>query len=84
LDDPSIWEALGEAALLLGNHQIVKLAYEKTGDFEKLAFLYLVTGNLEGLAKMAKVAQKNKDIHGEFHTLLLLGNVEERIRSTFI
>ena len=39
-------------ALLQGNHQIVEMAYQRTKNFDKLAFLYLITGNLEKLRKM--------------------------------
>lgn len=81
LDDKTVWEALGEAALLQGNHQVVEMAYQRTKDFEKLAFLYLITGNLEKLQKMMKIAQIRKDTHGQFQTALFLGDVEERIRS---
>jgi coatomer protein complex subunit alpha (xenin) len=80
LDDKSVWEALGEAALMQGNHQIVELSYQRTKDFDKLAFLYLITGNLDKLRKMVKIAQVRKDTHGNFQTALLLGDVEERIR----
>jgi coatomer protein complex subunit alpha (xenin) len=84
LDDKSVWETLGEAALLQGNHQIVELSYQRTKDFEKLSFLYFITGNLDKLKKMIKIAQVRKDTHGNFQTALLLGDVEERIRRKFI
>lgn len=80
MDDKSAWEALGETALLQGNHQIVEMAYQRTKEFEKLAFLYLITGNLEKLQKMMKIAQIRKDINGQFQTSLYLGDVEERIK----
>ncbi|KAI1722288.1 coatomer WD associated region domain-containing protein [Ditylenchus destructor] len=80
LDDKTVWEALAEAALLQGNHQVVEMAYQRTKDFEKLAFLYLITGNLEKLQKMMKIAQIRKDTHGHFQTALYLGDVEERIK----
>jgi len=80
LDDKSVWEALGEAALLQGNHQIVEMTYQRTKDFEKLSFLYLITGNLEKLQKMMKIAQIRKDMNGHFQTALFLGDVEERIK----
>ena len=57
LDDPVCWERLGEAALLQGNHQIVEMAYQKTKNFDKLSFLYLITGNLEKLKKMMKIGE---------------------------
>ena len=57
LDDSNCWERLGEAALLQGNHQVVEMAYQKTKNFEKLSFLYLITGNLEKLRKMMKIGK---------------------------
>ena len=55
LDDKDCWENLGEAALLQGNHQVVEMAYQRTKNFDKLSFLYLITGNLEKLRKMTKI-----------------------------
>uniref|UniRef100_A0A914GSP6 Coatomer WD associated region domain-containing protein n=1 Tax=Globodera rostochiensis TaxID=31243 RepID=A0A914GSP6_GLORO len=80
LDDKAIWTALGEAALLQGNHQIVEMAYQRTKDFERLAFLYLITGNQEKLQKRLKIAQIRKDVHGQFQCSLMLGNAEERTK----
>lgn len=80
LDDKAVWDALGEAALLQGNHQVVEMAYQRTKNFERLAFLYLITGNLEKLQKMQKIAQIRKDVQGQFQTSLMLGDVEERVR----
>ncbi|KAF7633499.1 Coatomer subunit alpha [Meloidogyne graminicola] len=80
LDDTAAWNALGEAALLQGNHQIVEMAYQRTKDFERLAFLYLITGNIEKLQKMQKIAQIRKDMHGQFQCALMLGDAEERTK----
>ncbi|OON13359.1 WD domain, G-beta repeat protein, partial [Opisthorchis viverrini] len=55
LDDKACWERLGELALRQGNHQIVEMAYQRTKNFDKLTFLYLITGNLEKLQKMMKI-----------------------------
>lgn len=55
LDDKRRWEKLAEMALLRGNHQIVEMAYQQTKNFDQLAFLYLITGNLEKLRKMMKI-----------------------------
>ena len=57
LDDKDCWEKLGEVALLQGNHQIVEMAYQRTKNFDKLSFLYLITGNLEKLKKMMKIGE---------------------------
>ncbi|VDM97379.1 unnamed protein product [Thelazia callipaeda] len=80
LDNKAVWQALGEAALMQGNHQIVEMAYQRTKDFEKLSFLYLITGNMEKLQKMMKIAQIRKDTNGHYQIALLLGDVEERIK----
>lgn len=58
MDDQACWEKLGEAALLQGNHQVVEMAYQRTKNFDKLSFLYLITGNLEKLRKMMKIGEK--------------------------
>ena len=44
-------------ALLQGNHQIVEMCYQRTKNFDKLSFLYLITGNLEKLRKMMKIGK---------------------------
>ncbi|KAI1280548.1 Coatomer subunit alpha [Halotydeus destructor] len=80
LDDKNCWEKLGEAALLQGNHQVVEMSYQRTKNFDKLAFLYLITGNLEKLRKMMKIAEIRKDTSGQFQIALFLGDVEERVR----
>ncbi|KAG8185683.1 hypothetical protein JTE90_003222 [Oedothorax gibbosus] len=80
LDDKACWEKLGEAALLHGNHQVVEMAYQRTKNFDKLSFLYLITGNLEKLKKMMKIAEIRKDTSGQFQNALYLGDVAERVK----
>ncbi|XP_052228436.1 coatomer subunit alpha-like [Dreissena polymorpha] len=80
LDDQVCWEKLGEAALLQGNHQIVEMSYQRTKNFDKLSFLYLITGNLEKLKKMTKIAEIRKDTSGHFQNALFLGDVQERVK----
>ncbi|XP_064607662.1 coatomer subunit alpha-like [Liolophura sinensis] len=80
LDDQSCWEKLGEAALLQGNHQIVEMAYQRTKNFDKLSFLYLITGNLEKLRKMMKISEIRKDVSGHFQNALYLGDASERVK----
>lgn len=46
-----------------------------------LSFLYLITGNLEKLAKMLKIADMRSDVMGRFHNALYLGDVRERVRT---
>ncbi|CAF1023866.1 unnamed protein product [Didymodactylos carnosus] len=80
LDDKRCWEKLGETALMQGNHQIVEMSYQRTKNFDKLAFLYLITGNLEKLRKMMKIAEVRKDVSGQFQIAMLLGDVDERVK----
>ena len=74
------YNKLGEEALRQGNHQIVEVAYQNIRNYEKLSFLYLITGNHEKLNKMLEIAQKRNDVMSRFHNALYIGNVEEKIR----
>ncbi|XP_021917711.1 coatomer subunit alpha isoform X1 [Zootermopsis nevadensis] len=80
LDDKACWERLGQAALMQGNHQVVEMCYQRTKNFDKLSFLYLITGNLDKLRKMMKIAEIRKDISGQYQGALFLGNVHERVK----
>lgn len=79
LDDKDSWDQLGKAALMQGNHQIVEMCYQRTKNFDKLSFLYLITGNLEKLKKMNKIAEIRKDVSAQYQGALLLGDAKERI-----
>ncbi|KRT79894.1 WD40 domain-containing protein, partial [Oryctes borbonicus] len=80
LNDKACWDQLAEAALMHGNHQVVEMCYQRTKSFDRLSFLYLITGNLEKLRKMTKIAEIRKERSAQYHGALLLGDVEERIR----
>lgn len=79
LDDKESWDRLGQSALMQGNHQVVEMCYQRTKNFDKLSFLYLITGNLEKLKKMNKIAEIRKDVSAQYQGALLLGDVKERI-----
>merc|ERR1719357_1901004 len=81
MDDKPVWEKLGEMALKQGNHQVVEMCYQRTKSFDKLSFLYLITGNLEKLRKMMKIAEIRKDTSSHFQNSLYLGDVKERVRA---
>jgi len=80
IDEKDHWYRLGLEALRQGNAGIVEYAYQRTKNFERLSFLYLITGNMEKLAKMLKIAEVKNDIMGQFHNALYLGDVEERVK----
>ncbi|CAG8819946.1 19700_t:CDS:10, partial [Gigaspora margarita] len=80
MDREDCWNTLGVEALRQGNHQIVEMAYQRVKNFDRLSFIYLVTGNLEKLKKMLKIAELRNDHMSRFHNSLFLGDVEERVR----
>ena len=75
IDEKDHWYRLGLEALRQGNAGIVEYAYQRTKNFERLSFLYLITGNTEKLTKMLKIAEVKNDIMGQFHNALYLGAV---------
>jgi len=56
------------------------MCYQRTKNFDKLTFLYLITGNLEKLRKMMKISEIRKDASSHYQNALILGDVEERIK----
>ncbi|GAX83376.1 hypothetical protein CEUSTIGMA_g10801.t1 [Chlamydomonas eustigma] len=80
LDDKDTWYRLGVEALRQGNHQIVEFSYQKTKSYDRLSFLYLITGNMEKLKKMLKLAEIRQDVMGRFHNAMYLGDVKEQVR----
>jgi coatomer protein complex subunit alpha (xenin) len=75
-----VWGELASEALRQGNHHIVEMSYQRTKDFDRLSFIYLITGDTEKLRKMLKIATMRDDIMGRYHNALLLGDAEERVR----
>jgi hypothetical protein len=41
------------------------MCYQRTKNFDKLSFLYLITGNLEKLRKMMKIGEVQKTNDGK-------------------
>ena len=56
------------------------MALQRVKSFERLSFLYLITGNTEKLQKMLKIAELRNDTQSRFHNALYLGDVEERVK----
>ncbi|KAH6614710.1 coatomer WD associated region-domain-containing protein [Chaetomium sp. MPI-SDFR-AT-0129] len=80
LDRPKLWTRLSAEALAHGNHSIVEMCYQKLKNFDKLSFLYLITGDNAKLARMAKIAEHRGDFTSRFQNALYLGEVEDRIQ----
>ncbi|KAG5518110.1 hypothetical protein PMAC_003296 [Pneumocystis sp. 'macacae'] len=77
---PEVWNSLSTEALLQGNHQIAEISYQKVKNFNKLSMLYLITGNIDKVKKMLKIAENRGDYTSRFHNALLLGDIESRIQ----
>eukprot|EP00775_Hariotina_reticulata_P004965 gene4965-5206_t len=82
LDNKDTWYKLGVEALRQGNFQIVEFSYQKTKSWERLSFLYLITGNLDKLRKMLKIAEMRGDVMGRFQNAMYLGDVKEQCEVT--
>ncbi|PKA59576.1 Coatomer subunit alpha-3 [Apostasia shenzhenica] len=80
IDEKDHWYRLGIEALRQGNTSIVEYAYQRTKNFERLSFLYLVTGNQEKLSKMLRIAEIKNDVMGQFHNAMYLGDIQERVK----
>lgn len=80
IDKKDHWYRLGVEALRQGNAGIVEYAYQRTKNFERLSFLYLMSGNIDKLSKMLKIAEVQNDVMGQFHNALYLGDIKERIK----
>lgn len=76
----NVWGQLGSEALRQGNHHVVEMSYQRTNDFDRLSFLYLISGDTEKLRKMLKITNIRQDIMGRYHNALLLGDAEERVK----
>ncbi|XP_042063672.1 coatomer subunit alpha-1-like [Salvia splendens] len=80
INEKDYWYRLGVDSLWQGNAGIVEYAYQKTRNFERLSFHYLITGNLKKLSKMMKIAEVKNEVMGQFHDALYLGDVQERVK----
>ena len=80
IDEKDHWYRLGVEALRQGNSGIVEYAYQRTKNFERLSFLYLITGNVDKLSKMLKIAEVKNDVMGQFHNALYMGDIRERVK----
>ncbi|PKU81497.1 coatomer subunit alpha-1 [Dendrobium catenatum] len=79
IDEKDHWYRLGIEALRQGNTSIVEYAYQWTKNFERLSFLYLITGNRLKLSKMLRIAEMKNDVMGQFHNAMYLGDIPTRV-----
>lgn len=72
------WRQLGVEALRQGNHEVVEMSYMKTKEYDRLSFLYMITGNTVKLRKMLKIADLRGDVMSQFQNAMFLGDAEKR------
>lgn len=79
LGNNDAFKRLGAEALRQGNLDIFELCLQRTKDLERLAFLYVITGNFEKLAKVGKIAESRGNLAARLQISMLLGDLEGRI-----
>ena len=66
--------------LQVNSHQkIVEMVYQRTKSFDRLSSLYLMTGNIEKLRKMHKIAELRGDVMSRYHNAMYLGDIEDQV-----
>lgn len=78
MNSASIWEKLGKEALKQGNLGIVELVHQTQHSFDKLSFLYLISGDLSKLAKMEAIAEHRGDIGSLVQNTIYNNSTEKR------
>ena len=56
------------------------MAYQRVKQFDKLSFLYLITGDTTKLKKMLKIAEARGDTMSRLNNSMYLGDVEEEVK----
>ncbi len=84
LNEPEAFKRLSQEALRQGNLEVFELCLQRTKDLEGLAFLYVITGNFDKLAKVAKIAEGRGNLAARFQIAMYLGDVEVGCRSFVI
>lgn len=79
IGEPEAFRRLAAEALRQGNLEIFELCLQRTKDLDRLALLYVITGNFEKLAKVGKIAEARGNLAARFQIAMYLGDVEGRI-----
>lgn len=79
LGNTEAFRRLGAEALRQGNLEVFELCLQRTKDLDRLALLYVITGNFEKLSKVGKIAESRGNLAARFQIAMYLGDVEGRI-----
>ena len=80
LDDTAVIQRLGVEAIRHGNLEIVEWCFQSTKAYERLSFLYTVTGNTEKLGKMGKIAAMRGNVMSRYQNALYSGSARARVQ----
>ena len=69
VNEEATWLKVGELSLLNGNLEVAELSYQRGRHYEKLMFLYLITGQRDKLTKLARIFR----VRGEISSLVQVG-----------
>lgn len=67
LNNNATWDKLSQEALAQGNTSLTEMVYQTQNAFDKLSFLYTITGDHSKLSKMEKIAEN----HGATSSVLM-------------
>ncbi|KAJ1770968.1 hypothetical protein LPJ74_002768 [Coemansia sp. RSA 1843] len=79
IDKPAYWEKFSQEALNRGHVHMAELAYQRVKAYEKLSFLYSITGNTEKLGKMLTLSTIRGDLQSRFQNAFYLGDIKDRV-----
>lgn len=79
LGEPEAFQRLSDEALRQGNLEVFELCLQRTKDLDRLAFLYVITGNFEKLSKVGKIAESRGNLAARFQIAMYLGDLEGRL-----
>ena len=71
VNDETTWLKVGELSLLNGNLEMAELSYQRGRHYERLMFLYLITGQRDKLTKLGRIFK----VRGEISSLVQVGMV---------
>lgn len=78
IDNPHVWEKLNAESLAQGNMELSEMIYQSQHSFDKLSFLYLISGDSSKLTKMENIAASREDVSSMILNSVYNNSVETR------
>ena len=74
LDNVDAWSRLAELSLINGNVRVAELCYQKCRRYDKLLFLYTLTGEREKLVKLSRILRVRREMSQVVMVMMILGD----------